>query len=604
MNTGNLTAGMVLPGVYGFVDYGSNGGGAAIQNSTLLWGFVNDVGEATPNYPYLPASQQDADEQFGQGSDLARMYQASAGMGEAAGTALWCMPIVAPSGSASTYNLTVFVPDTNPAKPGSMQLWIASRAIPAVGFTTSDTASTIAASLAANILQIPELPIASVSVTGPTVTITYMTDGAVGEDLPMRCFMQPVATGVNLSPGHIAVATTAVGAGSVRVSEGSIAVATTLTNGMTAIQIAAAIAASFTADTYPLTAVVDSVTNTQVDLYFNNGYDVRRISAGVITTTGTTVNLGSGATDGSGSTTSLTYNGTQGVGAPNVNEALTNLEALPPFRSWGSSWKDSTTMGAMATAIENASDGSITGQKMQTLSIASSDAASVAGAIATASSPNLNSTAPHYAVCWVPEVPVQEYEIAARVACARASWWLTRPQKNWNGYQIRGSDAAPILAPKVQQTPDTLNTALRTYALAPIVQGTSGFLEITKGRTTSTASDLRLWAWSTEAQAAYHCVDLAAFLRQRFQGGSIVRYSTPKAQGLFDTKSVESAVQERMRVWETQGNYDGAALMAPSVKASINSGNPFRIDVFWPESPVLDLDQVVFVSQFSSPPSN
>jgi hypothetical protein len=134
-----------------------------------------------------------------------------------------------------------------------------------------------------------------------------------------------------------------------------------------------------------------------------------------------------------------------------------------------------------------------------------------------------------------------------------------------------------------------------------VVNGSSGFLEVVKGRTTSLANDKKLWAWSVEAQAAYHSVDLALFFRERFQGGSLVQFSEPKTADIFDAASFKSATQERMRFWESNGNYDGADKLKDAVKSSINVNNPFRVDVQYPESPVLDLDQVVFVGRFAQP---
>lgn len=598
----NLTSGAMLPGFYGWIDYNAQGSGTAPTKRCLIWGFVGASAQRTPNYPFLPSSQQDANDGAQQGSDLARAYAAAISQPEAQDAEVWLLPIVAPSGgTASTYSLKVILTGSNPTKAGVIQGWIASRQLPAVGFTTSDTANTIAAQLAAQVATVLDLPIVNIVATGAVVSFTYRHKGLTGEDLPMR-FNVTTGAGVKLSPGTLTIATNAGAAGSIRVSQGSTAVSTTLAGTETPAQAATLVAAAFNADTYALTAAVDAVTNSNVNLFFQNDRDVRRITAAVITTTGMTVDLGSGATDGTGSSSSTTANGTQGAGLPTISGALANLSSPAMFfRSWSSPWKDTTTLSAMASQIEAQSGGGLTGQKQQTLTVVSSDAASVAGAIAPACGPDLTQTPPHYAIGWAPEVPVQEYEIAARVAVARASKWIDAPQFNWNGFQLKGSSSAPLLTPAVTQTPDALNSALRTYALAPIAKGTSGLLEITKGRTTSLSADLRLWSWSCEAQAAYHFVDLAQFLQSRFQGCSIVRYSEPRAPGLFDSNSVIAATQERMRYWEGQGNYDGAALLAPAVKATPNAQNPYRVDVDFPESPVLDLDQIVFVGHFTSP---
>lgn len=598
----NLTSAQVLPGFFGYVDYNAQGAGVEPTRRALLWGYITSSAQRTPNQPFLPASQQEANDGCGRGSDLARAYAAAVSQPESQGAEVWLMPITAPSGgTASVYKVKVFVSNTNPAKAGTLQLWIASRPVAAVGFTTSDTATSIGAALAAAINATQDLPLGTATASSGEVTIPYIHKGLTGEDLPLQCQISPSASGVQLSPGQALFATAATGAGSVRFGFGALSVSASLSGGETAAQVATAVAAAFNADTYPLYAAVDGTTPQQVNLFFANNKDVRRISAAVITSTGTTVNLGSGATDGTGSSTSLSYNGTQGTGTPTLSSALTNLAALDPFRSWSSPFLETTSLGAMATSIEAASDGSITGQKQQHLTVCSPLAASVAGALAPNTSPNLTTAAPHYAVLWSPDCAVQGHEIAARVAAARAAMWLDTPQKNWNGFQVKGNQDAPLLLSASKPSLSAQNSALFTYALAPVINGPSGNLEVVKGRTTSLAANRRLWAWSVESQAAYHAVDLAIYYRQLFNGGSIVIYSDPKAPGLFDDKSIKVATQVRMRLWEKQGNFDGAEKLADSVKVTVDQNNISRFNVEYPENGVVDLDQIVFTGHVSSP---
>ena len=597
----NLTSGQVVPGFFSEIDYDTKGGGSAPNLRLLIWGLIGASAQQTPNQPFLPGSQQDVDDGCEQGSDAANTYAASLSQPEAQGAEIWVMPIAEPSaGVASTYKLKVYVANTNPAKAGTLVVWINSEKAAEVGFSQSDTASTIATALNAALNNNPNLPIGTCTVATDTVTIPFKHKGAIGEDLPVRCNISPNGSGVTLSPGQALFATNAAGAGSVKFAFGALSVSAALAGAETPAQIATKVAAAFNADSYPLKAVVDGTTPAQVNLIFANDKDVRRIAASVITSTGTTVDLGSGATDGTGSSTSLSYNGTQGTGAPDLTAALANLANLDPFRSWVSPFLDTTTIGAQATNIENNSDGSISGQKQQILTLCHTGASSEAGAIAPACSPDLTATAPHYAMLRCPDAPVRGVEIAARVAAARASKWIDTPQFNWNGFQVRGNERKPILLPPTKPSPAAQNTDLRTYALAPVIVGPSGFLEVVKGRTTSLASDKKLWAWSIEAQAAYHATDVRSFFQSRFAGGSIVRYSDPKAQGIFDANSFKSAAQERMRFWENGGNFDGADVFADFVEATPDVNNPFRINVKIPESGVLDLDQVVITSHTAS----
>lgn len=600
----NLGSGQMLPGFYGYVDYNTGGTTQPPNLRALIWGFISASATRTPNQPFRPSNATEAAQGAGgTNTDLGRQYAAAVAQPDALGADIWLMPIAEPAGGVqSVYKLKVYVSNTNPAKAGTLQLWIASQQLPAVGFTTTDTASTIATAINAAINSMTTIPCTS-TVATDTVTITYLHKGTTGEDLPIRGQISPKQTGVNVSPAQALFATNATGAGSVLITVGALSISTALAGGETPAQIATKVQASFAAGTYPVSAVIDTVT-AQVDFYLQDNFDVRRMSAAILTTTGTTVNLGSGVTNGAGSPSSLSYNGTLGTGLPSTAAAVANLTAMQQWwRSWSMPWVDTTTLGAIATYIEAASNGSITGQKLQTLTVCDWQSLSVDGAIPTAVSPNLTTTPPHYAFGWSPDAPVQAMELSARVAAARAALWIGTPQKNWNGYRLLGNAQAPILAPAITSVPgkDTLNSALRSSALSPWVQGPSGNIEIVKGRTTSLAADLRLWAWSAEAQAAYHIFDLTNFFTARFAGGSIVRYTDPKAPGIYDAQSFQDATTERMRFWERNGNYDGADLNAPNVIASPDPINVFRINVDFPESPVIDLDQVAFTGHFTSP---
>lgn len=603
----NLTSGQVLPGFFGKVNYNSSAPAGPPNLRTLLWGYVSATAIATPNAPIRPASQSDCDALCGgANTDLARSYAAALSQPGSDGSDVWILPILETAGGVkSTYTLTVYVSNTNPAKPGTLQVWVASQQIAAVGFTTTDTATTIAAALAAALTAQQYIPITSAIASVGVVTITYILKGTTGEDFPMRAQVAPSSgSGVNLSPAQLLFAVAAVGAGSVVVNIGATTVTIAIANADTPAQIATKVAAGINASTYPVTAVVDGSTPAQVNLYFNgqgSGFDVRRISAAVVTSTGTTVNAGSGATSGTGSAASLTYNGTQGTGAPSLGTAITALtDSSEWYRSWMAPWTDTATLGVLATYLEAAKDGSITGQKWQILTICDHRALATAGAVAPAVSPNLTTSDPNYAIGWSPDCAVQAFELSARVAVARAAYWISAPQKNWNGYRLTGNTRAPILGPTTAPSKTVLNSALRTYALSPWVKGYSGNYEIVKGRTTSLASDMRLWSWSAEAQASYHLQDLQAYFAQIFQGGNLISHGPPKADGLFDDQSFKDATASRLRLWESQGNYDGAETFASQIAASRNENNINREDVDFPESPVVDLDQVCFTGFFMS----
>lgn len=605
----NLTSSQVLPGFYGFVSYGPQGSGLGPNLRCLLWGHFLSGASRQPNVPWLPESQQDADEGTGgAASDASRWYAAAISQPEAQGAEVWLVNVAEPSGSTSDYTLRPFLSGSNPTKPGTLQLWICSKRLDGIGFDTTDDADSICDAIVAVINARDDLPVTAEKQTIsyiPSVLLTYVHPGATGEDLPIACNISPHGTGVRLSPGQMTVTTSASGNGSIKVGFGTEYVSTTVTSGDAAATMAQNVVDDFNADTYPLTAEVDEDDTTQVNFFFANDKAVNRMTAAVITSTATTVNLGSGATDGSGDPDSLSLNGTEGTGLPNLTAALSNLDNLDFFRSWLSPWKDETSLGSMATKIEADSDGSITGQKPQVLLYSDFRAMSVSGAIASSVSPSLTTSAPHYAAIWLPYNTVQTAEVAARLAAARAALWFDDPQMNWNGFQVRGNERAPILLPHKKPGRLTLNTALRTYALAPVIPGVSGLLELVKGRSTSLAADRRLHAWSAEACAVFHMVDLGQRFQEKFSGKSILRFSEPEAPDLIDAQSVIDEIKSAMLAWQKAGSYDGAQLFidADAIKVSVNPNNPNRFDAKYPESPPVDLDQIAFVGLFTSPNS-
>jgi hypothetical protein len=70
---------------------------------------------------------------------------------------------------------------------------------------------------------------------------------------------------------------------------------------------------------------------------------------------------------------------------------------------------------------------------------------------------------------------------------------------------------------------------------------------------------------------------------------------------VFDAASVKSAIQERMRFWEANGSYDGADALKDYVEVTVDLNNPSTFRAKYPESPVVDLDQIVFTGSFASP---
>jgi len=595
----DLSLGYVRPGVYVQLNLNSPGGGLNDNFRLLLMAYKSSGGSAAPDQPIFPASQSDANSLLGQGSDAARMYAAAVSQPEAQGAEIWVCPITAPSaGTASIYSV-VFSGTATAA--GAIDCWIASDKVATVAVANGDTAATVAENWEALVDDMLDLPITS-GVSSATVTLTYRHKGLVGEDLPLR-FQVTGAAGIKISPGALTFTTQAVGDGSVSVKSGATTVTAAISNNDTAVQVATKVTTAINAGSYPFTATQRANPNDHiVDLFFANERDVRRVSAWVTTTTGTTVNAGSGATDGSGSASSISYmTSAVGAGAPSLTAALSNISALDAFNCWAVPFTDVATLGALSTHIENAADGSPTGQKGQTLHVCSFEGVATAGAIPTGTTPALTAS-PRYALLWAQDVPVQGYEVAARVAAARAA--NSNPAKNWNGFRLKTNDRTGLLLTAIASRPSgsTINTAIKTYGLAPVVVSQSaGALVIDKGRTTSMSTYRPLWSWSCIDQADYWRDSIRGDFQDVFAGTSVLRYSEPKSPGLIDANSVKSRTVFLMHQWEGLGFYDGADALADAVKASVNQSNPNRIDLSFPMSPVLDADQFAVVGNFQTP---
>jgi phage tail sheath gpL-like len=177
----------------------------------LLVGTMTTDGTATADVPVAVGSQTQADEKFGQGSELARMFKAFFANNFA--NEVWAGPVAEPvGGTAATGTITVV---TGPTESGTIHLYIGGQHVP-VNVGASDTIDQVATAIADAINEAWDLPVTAAAATG-TVTLTCNWKGISGNDIrvDMNYFGQlggerPV-TGIDLTLPATGFLTTGAG---------------------------------------------------------------------------------------------------------------------------------------------------------------------------------------------------------------------------------------------------------------------------------------------------------------------------------------------------------------------------------------------------------
>jgi phage tail sheath gpL-like len=191
----------------------------SINLKALLVGVKIGSGVAAPNVPIPIGSQNQADENFGAGSELSRMSQAYYSNNFA--NELWALPVSEPVGaSAATGTITI---TAAPTAAGTIHLYVAGTHVP-VNVMTTDTVTTIATAIAGainnNYVQLgdPALPVTATSAAG-VVTLTSLFKSVNANDIyvSMNYYgsigseFTPPGLGITLPAG--AAGTTASGTG-------------------------------------------------------------------------------------------------------------------------------------------------------------------------------------------------------------------------------------------------------------------------------------------------------------------------------------------------------------------------------------------------------
>jgi phage tail sheath gpL-like len=172
----NIPANIKVPLYYVEVDP-SMAGLPSINLRALLVGIMTDDGDGTADVAIPIGSQAQADQHFGQGSELARMFRAFYKNNFA--NEVWGLPVKEPTGaSAASGTITITGPAT---AAGTIHLYIAGTYVP-VNISPSDDADAIATAIGDAINEDTTLPVTATVATG-TVTMTTIWKGVLGNDI-------------------------------------------------------------------------------------------------------------------------------------------------------------------------------------------------------------------------------------------------------------------------------------------------------------------------------------------------------------------------------------------------------------------------------------
>ena len=543
---------------------GAGAAGGDLGRRVLLLAHKTASGTGQLHFPIRCPGKALAAQYAGSGSDAARAYQALvAQIGEGVAD-VYLLLVAEPAGTQATR--TIIVSGT-PTKAGSVDLWICGYLV-SVRIAQSDTPTTIAAAIRDAVNAITALPVVASASTG-TVTLTYRHAGLVGNDIPV-ILNQTDADGITFSPGTIAYTNAAVGAGSATVTIGGTTITAALAGGETAAGVATKVAAAINGGSFPVRCSDDG--NGTLTLLYAADRVVNKVSAAIVTTTGTTVAVSCGAVAPN-----------NGSNRPTLTTALANLANQDGgFRLWLSTWNDAATIGTLAAHIESQASGLY--QKEQYLHVGSTDGIVTAGALPASTTPALTGLW-RYSVDVCPDSPQQAYEEAARcVGMIVAEDYIP---KNYDGTTLK-TDAAqrtPNLLPhpavRIAPTSDDAQTALHSYGLTPICVTFDGRKVVAKGRTTwQTDPMLRDWG------VAQHL----GFLRQQFidagskaiAGKSIRKNGVPRSPNVTSITNVRAALIARARDLDLLDLFDGIDVWKDAFVLSFNPQTPDRIDGYIP----------------------
>jgi phage tail sheath gpL-like len=166
-----------------------------IHQPSLLVGCMTSLGHATPNVPIAVGTQSQADDHFGIGSEMSRLFKSFFANNFA--NEVWGMGIPEPGAAAAASGAVTIT--SSPTEAGTIHLYIAGEHVP-VNVAASDTVANIAAAIASEINITPDLPVTATSAAG-VVTLTARWKSVTGNDIRIDLNYYGTIGGEVLPPG-------------------------------------------------------------------------------------------------------------------------------------------------------------------------------------------------------------------------------------------------------------------------------------------------------------------------------------------------------------------------------------------------------------------
>lgn len=190
----NIPQNVRVPLFYAEVD-NSQAGYFSQQLRTLIIGQMLASGSADPDIPVLVSSPDQAKTLFGVGSMLAKMHEI-ARLNNPVGE-IWCIALSDPGAGVESEGTITF---TGPAEAGgTLNLYVAGTRVQ-VGVAAEDTATNIAAAVAAAINANTTLPVTAAAALG-VVTVTARHAGLLGNDIKLQLNYRGLAGGESTPAG-------------------------------------------------------------------------------------------------------------------------------------------------------------------------------------------------------------------------------------------------------------------------------------------------------------------------------------------------------------------------------------------------------------------
>lgn len=190
----NIPADLRIPLYWVEVDP-SKAGIPLLHQPSLLVGTMSAAGKAPHNVPIAVGTQAQADDHYGVGSELSRMFKTFFANNFA--NEVWGLGVVEATGAMpSTGTITV---TAAPTEAGTLHLYIAGQHVP-VNIASSDTVANIGAAIVYEITQQPDLPVSASAAAG-VVTLTSKWKSVTANDIRIDLNYYGSIGGEILPPG-------------------------------------------------------------------------------------------------------------------------------------------------------------------------------------------------------------------------------------------------------------------------------------------------------------------------------------------------------------------------------------------------------------------